>query len=219
MPKPLVDHLQGTESLMNERKVHFNDYSLSVQNVLHDWLGTLDGGSTHDKEYVDTIITMFNKFLLLILLYKFEIAPVFERIVRTESFDYSSICPVEYLVRLCNVLPQILTCACSGILNRNSSSATIDTLFRFVNSHQSFLIFLEQNLERFLVLPRKAATLDEPAEETCWSDLFIKDEESVECDVDIDDPKPTTRKMRILKGKRKSPNPNYRPPQQYVTYE
>jgi hypothetical protein len=216
MPKPLIDHLQGTEALINERKIWFNNVEVSIRDVLTDWATSDD-----EKLYVDTVLALFNKYVLSILLYKFEISPVFERVVTTEcSGDYASIFPVEYFVRLCNALPQILTCACLGTLGKGPSSPTIQTLFKFVNRHQSFLIFLERNIERLLTHPRVAATLDEPTEETCWSELFIKDEEMIKYDVDECETKPEVIVTRVLKkGKRKSPQPVFKPARDSIICE
>jgi hypothetical protein len=146
---------------------------------------------------------------------------MFERVVISECRgDFAAISPVEYFVRMCNVLPQILTTACHGILGKSANSLTIETLFTFVNNHMSFLTYLEKQSEKLLTLPRVSATLDETAEETCWYDLFVKDEERLKCDGETINQAPEAVRKRVIRnGKRKLASPLFKPMRSVATYE
>jgi hypothetical protein len=214
MPKQqLVDHLQGTETLIYERKILFQSSEPSVNDSLVGWLRSND--SATNRQYTDTMRIVFNHYLPKLLLYKFEISPVTKRLVEHGTEDFSLICPTEYFVRLCNLFPQILTAACSGLMGKNDSMTM--TLFAFINSHQSFMGYLSNNIDALLRAPRKSATLDGAASETCWVGLFNRndvvsgpcdDQENETCSPTIDIQQRRTR----AKTKRKNRLPSFRPP-------
>jgi hypothetical protein len=214
MPKQLVDHLQGSETLVYERKLCFNYSVPSLQNALDEWL-TLYGDEAN-RAYADPVKVLFNSYLLKLLLYKFEIPLMIKRLIENRTDDYSTVCSVEYFVRFCNVFPQILTAACHGVMGK-TDTPTMKTFFEFVNAHQSFMQFLVKNIERLLRKPRKAATLDESASELHWIGTFIRSESDI---VDCDDPQDEDTNLRtksltrriISKSKHKQRIPGYRPP-------
>lgn len=214
MPKQLVEHLQGTETLVYERKICFQAPQPSVQESFMEWLGLFDDEA--NRTYVETMTALFNAYLLKLLIYRFEIPLIFKRLIENGSDDYSALCPTEYFVRFCNVFPQILTAACNGMMGKNDTP-TMKTFFSFVNSHQSFMQFLVKNIDRLLRTPRKAATLDEPASEMHWIGTFTRNASSmVDCgNHNMDEPdvdcKPMKRRV-TLKSKRKSRTPGFRPP-------
>jgi hypothetical protein len=215
MPKMLVDHLRGTEALMNERKIAFTFSDPSVCDTLNNW--TQSGDSAVSRDYVETVKMLFNKYILKSLLYKFELPLVYKRVIESGSEDYSATLPVEYFLRLCNLIPQILTAACSGVMNKNESM-TVSSFFSFVNAHQSFMQYLVGNMDTLLRTPRKKATLNEPASETCWIGSFLRSESKLEsCDDEVEVDKIDTIPDRIrirakLRSKRKGRIPMFKPP-------
>jgi len=173
IPKILVEHLKQTETLINERKVLLTKEGLEpASQFLIAWT---DDDPLKQK-YCSTLKELFNKFLFRILLYRCEL-PVFTRLVleSCEEGDYSKVAPLEYLIRLLSVLPELVTAACQGCLGKSGDNETIKSLLGLANAHQSFLAYLETNVEAHLRAPLRHATLDEPFEEEIAAEPAGKD--------------------------------------------
>jgi hypothetical protein len=176
MPKVLIDHLVGCETLVFERRLTVGTSAdgitrvgPSVSKVLNEWLEA----SPEDVGYIETMKRLFNANLFKLMLYKFEIPLVAKYVVEGGTYDYCSVVPAELLLRLLNLLPQIVTAACNKSLH--TDNGFVDSLVAFLSSHQSFMNFLVKSIGRFMHEPRKLCTLDDAAPEDLWSDVFVKD--------------------------------------------
>ena len=174
MPKALVDHLKASENLISERRlVLAGDGIPTAGSALTAWAGD----NEQHQEYRRCVTELFRTYLMKVLVYRFEIPFIAKCLAETcqDSTDYTKVLPVEYLVRLLNSLPQLLTAATQGILMGGAASGAISSLVQFVNSHQSFMTYLVDNIEPLLRGPVRRATVEGTVPEGHWNDCFVQD--------------------------------------------
>lgn len=178
IPSVLIDHLAHSEGLINERKLVIGMLGFpnpievtTVDQALSRWAS----GESDRLEYVEIISEMFNKFFIKLLLYRFEIAFVTREIARQGCCEYSIIFSVEYLLRLFVLLPQLLTAACEGVLFRGIDNVSVKSLFGFCSLHQSFMSFLELDIESLVRAPARQSTLDQGLAETHWMEATVRE--------------------------------------------
>lgn len=216
LPKTLVDHLRGCEGLINERKllIVYDEIGQTAGGVLSDWAG-------EDRErlaYKRTIGELFANHFMQLLVYRFEAPAVVKKITEAckSHREYIETFSAEFLLRLMNVLPQILTPASLRVFRKSAESDSLSSLIDFVNAHQAFLGHLEDNIEPLLRAPIRKATLDEPVPDDYWIDEFISSEvvrviEAEEKNTCSGNAPPVAAK-RTWTNKRKNPLPIYKAP-------
>ena len=164
MPNSLVDHLKATEGLVSEHRLLASEIeSKPFFDVLQDWGATTPGA----QPYIESVVAMFQEHFIKLLVYKFELPSVVRKIVLNGKRF-----PVEFGLRLLNILPELLTAATVGQLAKAADSVTIVSMIEFVNSHQSFMAYLEKHMETLLSGPVRKASSDEPLLETYGMDFF-----------------------------------------------
>ena len=172
IPNSLVDHLKVTEGLVSEHRLLASEIeSKPFFDVLQDWGATTPGA----QPYIESVVAMFQEHFIKLLVYKFELPSVVRKIVlngKSGETVYAKIFPVEFGLRLLNILPELLTTATVGQLAKAADSVTIVSMIEFVNSHQSFMAYLEKHMETLLSGPVRKASSDEPLLESYGMDFF-----------------------------------------------
>lgn len=176
VPKPLIDHLVGSECLIYERRLTLgmksdNTYleTACISGVLKDWAKE----SEVNLNYAHAILEMFNCHLFKVLLYKFELPFITKRLIDTQVIDFSTILPIEFILRLLNIMPQLVTAACARHFNSNGEFVT--EMLTFANSHQEFMGYLVKNTDSLLIEPRTACTVHDACPEDYFSGVFQMD--------------------------------------------
>lgn len=207
MPQALVDHLATSETLIYSRKLMLTTEITTCKEALSKW----SGADSNRIEYASVMTKLLNEYLVSNLLYKFELQFVTKYIATMDDkTDYSTVFSLEYLVRLLALLPQLLTASHQGVLFKGV--AQVKPLFTFCEQNQSFMKFIENNIETFLRRAIRMSTLEEPVPETFWMNAFHKSKEDeapqkkVEGDSIIED------KQTFCPSKWKRRVPTHRPP-------
>ena len=203
MPKSLVDHLAHNEGLIHEKKLILTDtQAKSVRQTLEDWAGIND-----DKlSYMEICSELFSKFLFKALLYRFEI-PSAVRVVYQETRHMSEVFPIEFGLRLMTLVPDLLTASSENLLVKGSDNETISSMIRFVNMHQDFLAYLEENIEPLLRAPARAVTQDDPLPESFGFDFFEREDLEPDCYQADGAEGQQTHVRKLKRTKRKNPYP------------
>jgi hypothetical protein len=206
LPKILTQHIKRCDDLIAERKLCLTSSDeMTVEEVLKTWAST----DVARLQYAETIRQLFNKFFLRLLVHKFELPLVSTRVLGSEEFAKTF--SVQFLLRLLVILPELLTAACVGVLRKGDGNESFNSFVDFLNSHQSFLAYLEENVETLLQAPIRKSTLDEPVHETEWVHLLLKDETLAEPDTAVPVVTPGQKKIQsgqgLMKSKRKRMSP------------
>lgn len=212
IPKTLIDHLIHSEGLINEKKLILVDSEApSVHSALSSW--ALDEA---DKDsYASLFMQLFEKYLFKMLLYRFEIPSATKRVVdqRLQGVTVMSrMFPMEYGLRFLTCLPDLLTAASENMLVKGADRETISSLVALVNHHQSFLSYLESNLEPILRIPVRRSATDEQLPESFGMDFISRtlDDDDILFEGSIMDAKPSMGRVKVRKHKRKCAAPVFK---------
>ena len=173
IPKALVDHLKRTENLIFDRKLSLPSAGgiHTVWDVLSDWMKD----DSLKMNYANLMRDLFNKWLFRILLYRIEIPEVYKVLVKSShDGDYSKVAPIEYLLRLVGILPEIVTAGVEGSLGKNGGKEFIESLLELANAHQLFLSHIVLNIEPLLSAPIRRSALEESLPDDYAIDYFIR---------------------------------------------
>ena len=153
VPKTIIDYLKAREgSICEYDAVTLNLESKSSYEVLCDWAGD----NIQRQKYIELIIGLLHAFLFKSLLYAVELHPMANHLMNCDPADATEVakrCPIEYTVRLVTIIPQLVTAACHSILSKPADSIELTTLTEFIDNHQSFLAYLEEQLATLLKNP------------------------------------------------------------------
>ena len=204
IPKTLVEHLRETENLIYEKKIVLPKVGHeSFWKVLSDWIKDMP----ERFEYAYLVRDLFNKFFTRILLYRFELPEVTKLIFEgCPDSDFAKVASVEYFLRLASILPEIVTAASHGSLNRTGDHEIIHPLLDFVNAHQLFLSHLEANVETLLRAPIRKSTLDESLPDDYAIDYSARDSKEMK-QIESDELLLSAPRTRKYMNKRKKCTP------------
>ena len=157
VPKLIITHLLNSEAAVHENKLVLLDNELtSAHDVMTEWAGS----DPNRASYLSVMSELFGSFLFKTLLYKPELLMASQRVVNVPEC-FLRVFPAEYVVRLCTLIPDILTAAGREIFGKSGERELLESLIDFIDCHQAFLAHLEINIDPILRTPLRQSLADD----------------------------------------------------------